>query len=430
MHSKKFEKSPSWSSTTKLVVALVLVALFTFFLVRFNTILAPLFIAFLLAYLLYPIPNFFKEKLKISWRLTVTIIYLILFALFFGLITLGGFAGVDQISSLIRFIQFELKDIPVFLDEISNLRYEFGGFVVDFSELDLVSLGNQLISIIQPMLSGLGNVAGSVAGSAAALLGWSIFSILISYFILSEAKGARGDLIKINIPGYNYDIQQMGSEISRTWNAFLRGQLTITLITVVVYIILLGALGVNFYYGLAFIAGLARFVPYIGPFVAWATYGLVSLFQGTTIFGLEPLPYVILVIAVSWFTDVILDNFVVPRLMGDALKVHPAAVLVAVFISANLFGFIGVLLAAPVLATVKLIGQYIFFKMFDLDPWDKISNDRIPTEPTIPNQMKPVFQYFDKTNKDFLKLFNKKKNKKNVDSETTTTDNEEDKNGQ
>ena len=118
MHSKKFEKSPSWSSTTKLVVALLLLAIFTYLLVRFNTILAPLFVAFLLAYLLYPIPNFFKEKLKISWRLTVLIIYLILLVLFLGLITLGGFAGVDQISSLIRFIQFELRDLPSFLEQM------------------------------------------------------------------------------------------------------------------------------------------------------------------------------------------------------------------------------------------------------------------------------------------------------------------------
>jgi predicted PurR-regulated permease PerM len=413
MHSKKIEKSPSWSSTTKLVVALILIALFAFLLVRFNNILAPLFFAFVLAYLLYPIPNFFKEKLKISWRLTVLIIFLIILAIFLGLITLGGFAGVDQLSSLIRFIQFEIRDIPVLLEELSGLRYEFGGFVIDFAELDLVSLGNQLISMIQPMLSGIGNIVGSLAGSAAALIGWSLFSIIISYFILSETKGGRGDLIKINIPGYNYDIHQMGTELSRTWNAFLRGQLIITLITVLIYIILLGALGVNFYYGLAFIAGLARFVPYVGPFIAWTTYGLVSLFQGTTIFGLEPFPYVLLVIGLSWLIDVILDNLVVPRLMGDALKVHPAAVLVAVIISASLFGIVGVLLAAPVLATVKLIGQYIFFKMFDLDPWEKITSNRIPTEPKIPKQIKPVFQFFNKKNVDALNWIKQKKLKFN-----------------
>jgi predicted PurR-regulated permease PerM len=409
MHSKKIEQSPAWSSTTKLVVVLVLIALFTFFIVRFNNILAPLFFAFVLAYVLYPIPNFFKEKLKISWRVTVIIIYLILLVLFLGLIALGGFAVTDQITSLIRFIQFELRDLPIFLEDLSLQRYEFGGFVIDFAELDLVSLGNQLLSMIQPMLSGLGNLVGSLAGRAAALIGWSLFSILISYFILSETKGTRNELFKIDIPGYNLDIKKMGSELSRTWNAFLRGQLTIILITIILYIGLLGALGVNFYYGLAFIAGFARFVPYIGPFVAWTTYGLVSLFQGTTIFGLEPFPYALLVIGVALFADVVLDNFVVPRLMGDALKVHPAAVLVAVIISASLFGFVGVLLAAPVLATAKLISQYVFLKLFDIDPWEKISGDRIPTEPKIPNRLIPIFRFFHKIKINVTKWIKEKK---------------------
>jgi len=418
MHSKKVEKSPSWNNTTKLVVALVMIALFAFFIIRFNNILAPLFFAFLLAFLLYPIPDFFKEKLKISWRITAIILYLILLLIFLGLITLGGFAVFDQLSSLIRFIQFEIKGLPDFLDELSKLRYEFGGFVIDFSEIDLVSIGNQLLSLIQPVLSGLGTVVGSLAGKAAAMVGWSLFSILISYFILSEAKGARSDLIKIDIPGYNYDIQQMGIEIKRIWNAFLRGQLTIILITIIVYIILLGALGVNFYYGLAFIAGLARFVPYIGPAVAWTSYGLVALFQGTTIFGLESFPYALLVVGIAWITDVILDNFVVPRLMGDALKVHPAAVLVAVIISANLFGIIGVLLAAPVLATTKLIGRYIYNKMFDFDPWEKISQDRLSTEPKLQNQFKPFFQFFNRIKNKIKNWFKQKKMNNKKDSST------------
>ncbi len=400
MQSKKIEQSPPWNNTTKLVVALVLIALITFILARFTKLLAPLFFAFVLAYLLYPIPNFFKKKLKISWRLTVVIIYLILLILFLGLITLGGFAVVDQISSLIKFIQVEIKDIPTLLNQLSQQKYEFGNFVLDFSKLDLVSVGNQILSMIQPMLSGVGNLVASIAGRAAALIGWTLFSIVISYFILSETKGSRNELFKIDIPGYNYDIKQMGTELSRTWNSFLRGQLTIVLITIIVYIILLGALGVNYYYGLAFIAGFARFVPYVGPAVAWTAYGLVSYFQGTSLFGLESFPYALLVVGIAWVTDVILDNFVVPRLMGDALKVHPASVMVAVIIFASLFGFIGVLLAAPVFASFKLVGEYVFLKLFDIDPWDKISQERIPNEPQIPKRFIP-----------FLKSFESKRNK-------------------
>jgi predicted PurR-regulated permease PerM len=55
--------------------------------------------------------------------------------------------------------------------------------------------------------------------------------------------------------------------------------------------------------------------------------------------------------------------------MSDALEVHPAAVLVMVIISASLFGLVGVLLAAPVLASLKLIFTYIVRKLMDADPW-------------------------------------------------------------
>jgi hypothetical protein len=55
--------------------------------------------------------------------------------------------------------------------------------------------------------------------------------------------------------------------------------------------------------------------------------------------------------------------------MADALRVHPAAVLVAAIISASLLGVVGVVIAAPMLATLQLIGQYTLRKMFDLDPW-------------------------------------------------------------
>jgi hypothetical protein len=71
-------------------------------------------------------------------------------------------------------------------------------------------------------------------------------------------------------------------------------------------------------------------------------------------------------------SDTIIDNFVSPRVMSNALKIHPAAVLVTVFISASLFGFIGVLLSAPVLASLKLISTYVLNKLMDLDPWDRL----------------------------------------------------------
>lgn len=376
------ETSEPWSSTTKLVIALTFVAIIAALIVRFTNIIGPLLMAFVFAYLFYPIANFLRNKLKISWGLSVGIIYLVIFILFLGLLTLGGLAVFDPLSNLIRFIQKEIGNIPNYLDQLSQQSFTLGPFVFDFRQFDLGQLGNQLIGLIQPVISRLGNIVGAVAAGAASTIGWLLFSFLISYFVLAESKGARNDLIHINIPGMGEDIARIGKELNRIWNSFLRGQLVIILLTILIYTTYLGAMQVNFYFGLAMVAGMARFVPYIGPAVAWTTYGLVTLFQGSTIFGLTPFAYALIVIGIALLIDAIMDNLVVPRLMGDALQVHPAAVMVAAIISASLFGIIGVVLAAPVLATVKLVTQYIFYKMFDKNPWESFETRSTPLKST------------------------------------------------
>jgi predicted PurR-regulated permease PerM len=135
------------------------------------------------------------------------------------------------------------------------------------------------------------------------------------------------------------------------------------------YTILLSILGVRFAFALAILAGLARFVPYVGPLITYIVMGLVTLFQGGNYFNLVPIYYTVLVIGLSMLMDQIYDNLVSPRIMGKSLGVHPAAVLVVAIIAFNLIGIIGLVLAAPALATVNLIGRYTARKMFDRDPW-------------------------------------------------------------
>jgi predicted PurR-regulated permease PerM len=125
-------------------------------------------------------------------------------------------------------------------------------------------------------------------------------------------------------------------------------------------------------------AGLARFVPYIGPLITWIVLGLVTLLQGSNHFGLPAWQFVILVLGLSMLLDQILDQIVTPRFLGQTLNVHPAAVLVAAIIMANLIGIIGLVLAAPVLATLKLLLRYTIRKMLDLDPWPETDQDIQP----------------------------------------------------
>ena len=399
--------SPNWSTTTKLVVGLALAGIILLLLIRFQNILAPLLTSVLVAYLFHPLATFFNKKLKIPWRMITTIIFLLLFAIIIGLLTWGGISIVKQVQNLIKLIEGLITDLPVFFEAISSKPLVIGPLEFDLSKLELDSLWSQVVGIVQPVLSQLGSLIGSLASGIGSTLTWLVFILLIAYFILAESN--RTSLIRIAIPKYQDDIRRIGSQLGHIWNAFLRGQLLIFAITVAYYSLLLSVLGVKYFFLLALLAGLARFVPYIGPFVAWTTYGLMALFQ-TQHLGMQAFPYALLVVGCAWLSDFLLDNFVVPRVMSDALAIHPAAVLVMVIISASLFGFLGILLAAPVLASVKLILTYLIRKLSDQDPWMDLKVIRAPDKlPVVfKRQWRRVKKSLNRINQFFTRLKQRK----------------------
>ena len=101
-------------------------------------------------------------------------------------------------------------------------------------------------------------------------------------------------------------------ELSRIWNAFLRGQIIIFILTAITYTIVLGILGIRYAIGIAFLAGLAKFLPYVGPFITWTTLALVAYYQPATIFGLSPLAYALMAVVLGILIDQIFDNLITP----------------------------------------------------------------------------------------------------------------------
>jgi predicted PurR-regulated permease PerM len=383
MENNQSSLSPGWSSTTKLVVGLTFVAILAGLLIRFQQYLGPILLSFILSYLLYPVIDKIRSFIKFSWRMAVTLIYLLIIISLLGLATWGGFTLVEQASSLVKFLNTAVTNLPGYLDQLSNQTIVFGPYALDLDTIIYEDIGVELRSLIQPALGQAGNLITGLASGAASIFAWIFFILLVSFFILSETKGVPDRIIRITIPGYQTDVSRIGQELSRIWNAFLRGQLLIIGLTILIYMAFLGGMRVNYFVGLAVLAGLARFVPYIGPAVAWTTYGLVAFFQESHLFGMNPWLYVVLIIGIALIIDAVLDNVVVPRVLADALQVHPAAVLVGALVGISILGVVGVLLAAPVVATIKLIFDYAAHKMLDMDPWENMVTIP-PAEPMPP----------------------------------------------
>jgi len=365
---------------TKLVVSLVLLVILAAFLIRFQTLIVPILLAFVLAYLFYPLATLFDRIPRISWRMGVSLLYLILIIVLISLITLSGYGIVSQILSLINLIENSLVELPTLLNEAALWVNQNSPVPIDVSVIDVNALVEQLLSYVQPLLGSTGQVLGTVASGAAGLIGRGAIILVVSYFILTESGGLRRNLLKIEIPGYTEDFQRLGQELARIWNAFLRGQMIVFTLAFLMYSILLSVLGMRYAIGLALLAGLAKFLPYIGPFFVTVTLGLVAYFQPVKPFDLAPLTYLIIVFAVLWVFDNSLDNLVTPRIMGQALSVHPAAVLVSALVGAELLGILGVIIAAPMLATFVLFFRYTMRKMLDQNPWPE-------EEPKLPPQL-------------------------------------------
>jgi predicted PurR-regulated permease PerM len=383
MSEMKPRPSPGWGNTMKLVVALAILTIIALLLTFYHTIVGPLLVAFVLSYLLHPIASALSHHLKMPWGVTVNIIYLVFILFLLFLLVWGGFFIINQSQGLVSFIQDAIKNLPSFLSTISKQKYYLGPFVFDTSTVDISSVVNQILNALQNVVGQIGFLLGTVASSTAVTLGWIFFVVMISYFILNESKGAPEYLSNLNLPGYEDDLRLLEQYFDRIWNAFLRGQMIVTSMNILLYTCLLGVLGVQYFYVLAFAAGIARFIPYLGAWLSWATFGLVAFFQGTTIFGLSPLGYSFLVVGLAIVVDTVMDNYVTPQILSNALQVHPAAVMVAALVGFSWLGIVGVILAAPVLATLKLFGSYALMKLLDKNPWQFI---------TIPPQRKSSSQ--------------------------------------
>jgi predicted PurR-regulated permease PerM len=348
-------------------VAFTFVAIVAALLIQFHTIIGPLLLAFVFSYLLHPAASFLSRSTRLSWRASVGTVFLLIIILLLGLLTLGGVGLVNQIQSLITLLQSSLDKLPTIIESVAAWGAKFG---LDLSRVDLSSVSDQMLSVGQNLLSQMGSIISTLAGSAASFLGWMLFVLLVSFFVLTESGGLREDILKVELPGYSEDLRRLGQELARIWNAFLRGQIIIFFLTFAIYFVVLSILGVRYAIGLALAAGFARFVPYVGPAINWTALALVTFFQPYQPFGAgNQLYYTLLIFFIALFIDQIFDNLVQPRIMADALRVHPAAVLVAAIISASLLGVLGVVVAAPMLATLQLFGQYTLRKMFDLNPW-------------------------------------------------------------
>ena len=198
-------------------------------------------------------------------------------------------------------------------------------------------------------------VLGYVSRSGFAVFGWIanllLIPILTFYFLRDwDALVAR---VRLMIPrDHVATVDRLARESNEVLTAFLRGQLLVMVVLGVMYGVGLWAVGLDLGILIGIIAGLLTFVPYLGPASGVILGVLAALFQ----YG--DWQHVAAVLAVFGAGQVIESYWLTPKLVGDRIGLHPAAVIFAVLAGGQLFGFLGMLLALPMAAVANVLLRF------------------------------------------------------------------------
>jgi predicted PurR-regulated permease PerM len=365
-------ESPPWPRSVKVIVAVAALLLALWLVYRFQSLLSQIVMAAILAYVLNPVVVQLDRRTGLKRSTGILLVYLLLATAVIGGFIALGFAAFEQASSLIGQLPQLIERFTAVIEDIAA-RTEpiaFGPFLIDPGQINVDLIQEQLIGFIEPLVNRGGQLATNVATATLVTLGNIFFIFIISIYLAIEIP-LLGERVAsmAQLPGYRRDAERLLREFGRIWNAYLRGQVILGVIIFFIVWLGLALLGVQNSLALGLLSGLLEFIPVVGPIIGAIAAVTVALFQPETMGQMANWQYAILILVFMIIVQQVENLVLVPRIVGESLDLHPLIVIVGVLMGSSLAGILGAILAAPVIATLKLLGLYAWRKMFDQPPF-------------------------------------------------------------
>lgn len=312
-----------------------------------RSVLTPLFLAFAIAYVLDPLIDRF-EAWKIPRPAGIAIVLL-------GLLgTIAAFVALvlPVVASDVATVASELPGkISALITSADPWLTAHGVKVPHTTTEWMERLGANANAVASSMLAPAGGILSAVVSGSFSVVGSVVAALVVpvlAVYLLNDfdriTAAIRGHLPR----RYRRVITEYAKEIDGALSHFLRGQLTVMAIMAVLYGTAYAVLGVRLALPIGFIAGTLSFIPYLGSAFALTSGLLMSLLGG---FNPGQLAGVVIAYAIVQT----LEGFVIaPRVMGKTVGLPEMWVLIALFVGGEIFGFLGVLLAVPTAAVIKI----------------------------------------------------------------------------
>jgi predicted PurR-regulated permease PerM len=391
-----------WKPATRYIVGvgLFIFGIYVFYLSR--SVLTLFVIAALIAFLVRPIIGFLKRRLRFPLILAVFTTYLVVAVV----IVLAPLVLIPPIINAVNFflgldyqalientvVWFEntllgLKDTGIYLfgfnfvldsvvDPILALMADTGPVVIP----QMPPLSTVVPSIGQAFAVSYGvavGVVGTVASSFVALM----FIILSSIYLSLDGQKFYEHFLSFIPEDHRSDVQILSIRLRDTWDSFFRGQVTLMIIIGVTVWLGLLALGLPGAYALGIIAGLLEIIPNLGPTMAAIPAVIVALLLGSSYLPINNIIFAFIIIGFYVLVNMFENTIVAPRVVGGSVKIHPLLVFIGVLVGVTVWGILGALLAAPIIASAREIINYLYCRVLGENPF--------PPQEDLPDQEVP-----------------------------------------
>lgn len=332
-----------------IIVGLILVALI--FLAHIRQILFPFLWALVAAYLLSPIVNYLNVDGHLPRIWSVILIY----ASAAILLLAGSRYLYPQISS----------EVTVFLEDLPRLEVSLIAIVGPRPlGIDIASLVSQLLHSASGYAASPRSAGHLLVNAFQTALKTFLFLVATFYLLIDGPRLGRSSQ-DILPEEYRPELMALARQIHLTWQQYIRGELVLFAIMATATTIGLSVLGVPGALPLGVVSGALEMLPLVGPVTAGALAVTVAYVNGTNPFGLSQIAYAGIVAFMYLVFRQAEDYFVVPHVLGRAVRLNPLVVLFSVTAGGVIGGLLGLFIAVPIAASLKAILVYLYAKLLD-----------------------------------------------------------------
>lgn len=339
--------------TVRLLIGCVIAAAAIWLVYRLRSVLLPFCVAAFVAYLLEPFVQFNRRLLKLNGRVLAIFITLFETTFFFGILCYFCVpmitAEMSHMGHLLKqFSETEL-DIPFMPEGLPAFIKKY----IDFDYLSRMMKSEDQLRMVENMLSSTWQVLSSGISMVIGLLSWFIVFLYVIFIMLDYDRMAAS-LRHMVPPAYRHVVFRIASDVKRSMNHYFRGQALVSFCVGVSFCIGFSIIGLPMAIVLGMFIGLLNMVPYLQliSIVPTALLCMVCSVDSGVDFWVIFAEAILVYCVVQAFQDL----YLTPKIMGKAMGLNPAIILLSLSVWGTLLGFLGLIIALPL--TTLLLAYY------------------------------------------------------------------------